>query len=74
MKCYSWNAVNVGAGLPAIAVGQSVHVLADPPLSQASQLPHLIPFQSQKSVCVIFRERMYPVQPLRMRKSCYPSS
>ncbi|AYF50748.1 hypothetical protein DXV65_25360 [Pseudomonas fluorescens] len=30
----------VGAGLPAKAVCQSLKVVADPPLSQASQLPH----------------------------------
>ena len=34
-------------GLPAMAVNQSMNLLADPPLSQASQLPHL-DFQSGK--------------------------
>ncbi|AYF46274.1 hypothetical protein DXV65_01325 [Pseudomonas fluorescens] len=31
---------NVGAGLPAKAVCQSPNMLADPPLSRASPLPH----------------------------------
>ncbi|AYF49840.1 hypothetical protein DXV65_20460 [Pseudomonas fluorescens] len=31
----------VGSGLPAKAVYQSPHAVADRPLSQASQLPHL---------------------------------
>ncbi|KAA2226424.1 hypothetical protein F1720_26375 [Pseudomonas brenneri] len=34
--------LSVGAGLLAKAVGQSTHVLADPPPSRASPLPHLI--------------------------------
>jgi hypothetical protein len=36
-----YNPIRVGAGLPAKAVDQLMKVLADPPLSQASQLPHL---------------------------------
>jgi hypothetical protein len=35
------NPIRVGAGLPAKAACQSMKVLADPPLSQASQLPYL---------------------------------
>ncbi|QHG24541.1 hypothetical protein GDV60_17425 [Pseudomonas sp. DTU12.1] len=31
--------IPVGAGLPAIAVDQSIYLSADTPLSQASQLP-----------------------------------
>src|SRR5471030_931180 len=42
--------LNVGAGLPAIAVGQSPHAGPDTPPSRASPLPQLIGFRLEHAV------------------------
>ena len=53
-RSHSWPGSNlrmrsqVGAGLPAIAVGQPNHVWPDPPPSRASPLPQLIGLQPEK--------------------------
>ncbi|PSL93951.1 hypothetical protein C7U57_11930 [Pseudomonas sp. R9.37] len=61
------NTVNVGAGLPAMQALRCIRPTEWMP-SQASQLPHLIPFQPT------FRERMCPAPPQRPHRFCYPDS
>jgi len=54
---------NVGAGLLAKAVGQSIHVVADTPPSRASPLPHFDPVFSGRSRCLHRRQASSHIRP-----------
>ena len=59
---------NVGAGLPAMAVGQLIHPATDTPPSQASQLPQLISIACS-TVAQAIRPRLLALATAWVRRS-----